>query len=64
MRRLVDIVSLDIKATFDYACCPFIRAQLASKNYPADIYDLVDSYLSDRSITFEYAGVVVSKPTI
>lgn len=62
-RRLIAVASLDIESAFDHAWWSFSSPQLVSKNCPANIYGLVDSYLRDRSITMEYAGAVVSKTT-
>ncbi|XP_060801139.1 uncharacterized protein LOC132901923 [Amyelois transitella] len=54
-------VSLDIKAAFDNAWWPALFARLKHIKCPSNIYRLVLDYVSDRTVTLDYANSTASK---
>lgn len=62
-KKLVAVVSLDIEGAFDGAWWPFIKAQLIAKDCPPDLLLLINSYLSERMVRVQYAGVQIPKTT-
>ncbi|XP_063823084.1 uncharacterized protein LOC135073021 [Ostrinia nubilalis] len=62
-KKSVIMISLDIEGAFDNAWWPALKTQLASRGCPRNLYKMVCSYLSDRSITVHYAGAKSTRGT-
>ena len=57
------IVSLDIEGAFDNAWWPALKHQLLERRCPRNLYKTVDSYLTDRKVTVNYAGASSDRDT-
>lgn len=54
-------IFLDISGAFDNAWWPFILWQLRNAGCPADLYNLIHSYLMNRTATLSWDGVTATK---
>lgn len=61
--NLVVAVSLDIKSAFNNAWWPALLERLRAARCPANIFELITDYLTDRTVVLDYAGARVSKRT-
>lgn len=62
-KNIVLLISLDIEGAFDNAWWPALKHQLAKKRCPKNLYDMVNSYLSNRKIKVNYARTAYEKET-
>lgn len=62
-KKSVIVVSLDIEGAFDNAWWPALKHQLLTRKCPTNLYKLVDSYLTGRKITVNYAGSKTERTT-
>ena len=61
VHRYVLGIFLDISGAFDNAWCPFLLDQLQRINCPGYVLKLIESYLSEREVIFEFEGARHSK---
>ncbi|CAG4949792.1 unnamed protein product [Parnassius apollo] len=54
-------VSLDIRSAFDNAWWPALFERLRAIRCPKNIFHLIESYTTNRTLTLEYAGARVTK---
>ncbi|XP_072948356.1 uncharacterized protein [Epargyreus clarus] len=59
--KLVIGVSLDIKGAFDHAWWPALMYRLHVTGCPLNIYKLIKSYISNRTVTLNYADASVDR---
>lgn len=62
-KRIMVVISLDIEGAFDNAWWPGIVQLLIEKGVDRHSVELVDSYLSDRTIVVNYAVARSERPT-
>lgn len=62
-KRLVAVVSIDIEGAFDNAWWPGIIQQLHGTQCPSQLLLTMASYLSNRSVSVQYAGCSVKRST-
>ena len=62
-RQFAVAISLDIKGAFDNAWWPFLMYQLKKKSCPRNLYQVIISYLDQRTVKITYAGVTLEKVT-
>lgn len=62
-KQIVALVSFDIEGAFDNAWWPSIKEQLRSNRCPGNLYNVFNSYLSERSVTLRYAGAHSARHT-
>jgi hypothetical protein len=55
------MIPLDIKGAFNNAWWPFIYKQLKEKKCPKNLYDLIVSYFTERTVIFEIANIKIVK---
>lgn len=64
LKRIVAVISLDIKGAFDNAWWPLIIHQLKEKGCPDNIVNLFKNYFENRETQLHYSGATtVKKPT-
>ncbi|KAH9425607.1 hypothetical protein DERP_004821 [Dermatophagoides pteronyssinus] len=59
--KKVAIIAIDIQSAFDKAWWPAILYEMDSHNFPADLILIIKSYLTNRSINFDYADISIWK---
>ncbi|CAK1595861.1 unnamed protein product [Parnassius mnemosyne] len=62
-KQMAVIVSIDIEGAFDNAWWPGVIVALQKKEIDKTTLKLIDSYLSDRSITLRYANTEIGRST-
>ncbi|XP_049886736.1 uncharacterized protein LOC126381283 [Pectinophora gossypiella] len=55
-KKLITLVSLDIEGAFDSAWWPKIKVRLAEERCPANLRKVLESYLSERTVSVRYGG--------
>ncbi len=55
------LISLDIEGAFDSAKWPNILTALKNKDCPRNLYNLANSYLSDRHVTVETESIKINR---
>ncbi|XP_063392666.1 uncharacterized protein LOC134678145 [Cydia fagiglandana] len=60
-KKLVLAISLDIEGAFDHAWWPALLNGLKKAKCPKNIYQLVNSYLTERVVILNYADATVTK---
>ncbi|XP_049868206.1 uncharacterized protein LOC126371572 [Pectinophora gossypiella] len=55
-KKIITLVSLDIEGAFDSAWWPKIKVRLAEERCPANLRKVVESYLSERTVSVRYGG--------
>ncbi|CAK1548758.1 unnamed protein product [Leptosia nina] len=55
-------VSLDIKAAFDNAWWPAVFARLRHYNCPSNIYNILLSYIQNRTVGIDFSDASITKP--
>ncbi|XP_072940728.1 uncharacterized protein [Epargyreus clarus] len=59
--KMVIAVSLDIKGAFDHAWWPALLNRLHDVKCPSNLYRIIQSYLSNRSVALNYADATVHR---
>lgn len=62
-KEIVALVSLDIEGAFDNAWWPAVQKELLEKEVDREVVLLIDNYLSERSVSVQYAGNTVYRDT-
>ncbi|GBP00022.1 Retrovirus-related Pol polyprotein from type-1 retrotransposable element R1 [Eumeta japonica] len=62
-KKIILMVSLDIKGTFDNAWWPALETQLCAHNCPVNLHGIVRGYLWDQEVVVKYAGGECRKRT-
>src|SRR5699024_910679 len=57
------VVTVDIAGAFDNAWHPKIIQLLDTYNAPATLINIIQSYLSNRSVSYTYGGTSITKST-
>lgn len=60
-KKQVMLISMDAKSAFDNAWWPMMSSQLRAKNCPLNIFNLLESYMTDREVGMNYAGGIARR---